>query len=143
MTLWQKVASQAVSNLASIDLVVLLLGCGDRPQHQRMRNLYLLRMRKQVVINPSGKDRRFHGDHAGLWHRPDPSVQFPASRSDLAFLIHTASCVLHAIADRLLVYIQSDVIHIVSEEPPRLFSESASSLSSAFATPRAPLRLNI
>jgi hypothetical protein len=29
------------------------------------------------------------------------------------------SRVLHAIADRLLVNIQSDVIHIVSEEPPR------------------------
>lgn len=143
MALRQEVASQAVGDFAGIDLVVLLLGRGDRLQHQRMRDLHRLRMQKQVVINPSGEDRRFHGDHAGLWHRPDPAVQFPARRSDLDFLIHTASCVLHAIADRLLVYIQSDVIHsdvihIVSEEPPRLVSESASSLSSPFATPRAP-----
>jgi hypothetical protein len=33
--------------------------------------------------------------------------------------MHTTSCVLHAIADRLLVYVQSDVVHVVSEEPPR------------------------
>jgi hypothetical protein len=31
--------------------------------------------------------------------------------------------------------------YIVSEEPPRLFSESACPLSSAYATPRAPPRL--
>src|ERR1700740_3482474 len=31
----------------------------------------------------------------------------------------------------LLVYVQSDVVHVVSEEPPRLFSESAWPLSSA------------
>ena len=32
----------------------------------------------------------------------------------------------------LLVNIKSDVVHLVSEEPPRSFSESASMLSSAF-----------
>src|SRR5580658_4581352 len=95
----------------SLFLVVLLLGRGDRPQHQRMRDLHLLRMRKQVVINPSGEDGRFHSDHAGLRHRPDPAIQFPTSRSDLAFLLHTTSRILHAIADRLLVYIESDEVH--------------------------------
>jgi hypothetical protein len=29
------------------------------------------------------------------------------------------SRVLHAVADRLLVNVKSDVVHIVSEEPPR------------------------
>src|ERR1700728_2126862 len=33
---------------------------------------------------------------------------------------------------RLLVHVQSDVVHVVSEEPPRLFSESACPLRSAF-----------
>jgi hypothetical protein len=33
--------------------------------------------------------------------------------------VHTASRVLHAKADRLLVNVKSDVIHMVSEEPPR------------------------
>jgi hypothetical protein len=31
---WEKVASQAVGELAGIDLVVLLLGCSNRAQHQ-------------------------------------------------------------------------------------------------------------
>jgi hypothetical protein len=61
----------------------------------------------------------------------DPAVQVAARRSDLAFLMGLTGRALHLIADRLHVNIQSDVIHIVSEEPPRYFSESASPLSSA------------
>jgi hypothetical protein len=38
----------------------------------------------------------------------------------------------HAIADRLLVNIQSNVIHMSFEEPPWLFSESTFVLSSVF-----------
>ena len=52
--------------------------------------------------------------------------------SDLALRVDMTSCILHGTADRLLVKIQSDVIHIVSEQPRRLFSESASRRSSAF-----------
>jgi hypothetical protein len=36
-----------------------------------------------------------------LRQSPDPAVQFPARRSDLAFLVHTTSRVLHTKADRL------------------------------------------
>jgi hypothetical protein len=46
--------------------------------------------------------------------------------NNLAFPVHMTSCILHTVADRFLVNVQSDVVHIVSEEPPRLFSESAS-----------------
>ena len=42
MALRKEVASQAVGDLAGIDLVVLLLGRSDSPQHQRMRDLNLL-----------------------------------------------------------------------------------------------------
>jgi hypothetical protein len=35
------------------------------------------------------------------------------------------SHILHTKADRFLVNVQSVVVHVVSEEPPRLFSESA------------------
>jgi hypothetical protein len=101
------------------------------PQHQRMCHLHLFRMRKQVIIDPAGEDRRCHGDHPGLGKGSDPGIQLAPGRTDPAFPVHTTSRVLHAIADRLLVNIQSDVIHIVSEEPPRLFSESACPLSSA------------
>jgi len=58
------------------------------------------------------------------------SVQLTPARPDLALREHTASCVLHAIADRLLIHIQPDQ-YIVPEEPPRSFSESAWALSSA------------
>jgi hypothetical protein len=51
--------------------------------------------------------------------------------------------VLDAIADGLLVHIESDVIHMSFEEPPRLWSESTWPLSSALCTPRAPLGLSI
>jgi hypothetical protein len=81
--------------------------------------LDLFSMRKQVIVDPPGEDRRFHGDHVGLRKCLDPAVQLAARRSDLAFLMDLTGRVLHAIADRLLLYIQSDVIHIVSEEPPR------------------------
>ena len=57
--------------------------------------------------------------------------------------MHTTSRILHAIADRLLVDIQSDVIPIVFEEPPRLFSESACPLSSASCNTSCSSRLNI
>jgi hypothetical protein len=51
--------------------------------------------------------------------------------------------ILDAEADALLVYIQSDVIHMSVEEPPWLWSESTWPLSSVLSTPRAPLGLSI
>ena len=75
-------------------------------------------MRKQLIVDPPGEDRRFHGDHPGLGKCLDPGIQLAAGGPDLSFLMHVTSRVLHAIADRPLVNIQSDVIHIVSEEPP-------------------------
>jgi hypothetical protein len=39
--------------------------------------------------------------------------------------VHMTSRILHTKADRFLVNVKSDVVHIVSEEPPWLFSESA------------------
>ena len=62
-----------------------------------------------MIVDPAGEDRRFHSDHPGLGKGSDPCVQFAPRRSDLAFLLDLACGVLHAIADRLLVHIQSDV----------------------------------
>src|SRR5215472_14676696 len=46
---------------------------------------------------------------------------------------------------KLIVFLctSSPMKYIVSEEPPRLFSESARAELSIFVTPRAPLRLSI
>jgi hypothetical protein len=68
-------------------------------------------MRKQMVIDPPSGDGRLRGNCATLRQSSDPAVQIPACRSDLAFLVHMASRVLHAIADRLLVYIEADETH--------------------------------
>ena len=73
----------------------------------------------------------------------DPAVQFPSRSSDLAFLVNLTARILHAIADRFLVNIQPDVIHMSLEEPPWLLSESTFPLSSAFSTPRAPPGVSI
>src|SRR5271168_2708171 len=138
VTLRQEIAAQTVSDLAGIDRVVLLLRRCNRPQHQGVSYLDLLRMRKQMVVDPAAEDRRFHGNRSRLGKCLDPAVQFAPCRSDLAVLKHLASRILDTVTDRLLVYIQSDIVHIRHEEPPWWFSESASPLSSAYATPRAP-----
>jgi hypothetical protein len=70
-------------------------------------------------------------------------LSFASGRSDLAFLLYPATHVLHAVADRLLVYVflvhvQSDIVHARHQGASGLFSDSASPLSSAWATPRAP-----
>ena len=98
-------------NTAMPNPVILLLGRGDGAQHQGMRHLHLFRMRKQMIINPPGENRRFHGGHPELRKGLDPRIQLTPGGADLAFTVHMTSCVLHAIADRPLVYIQSDVIH--------------------------------
>src|ERR1700691_4769468 len=135
VALGQEIAAQAVSDFSSVNGVVLLLRRSDGPQHQPMGHLDLNRVRQQMVIDPPAEDGGLHGHRPGLGQARHPAVQFPPGGTDLALLLHSATGVLYAVADRLLVYVQSDVIHIVSEEPPWLFSESASPLSSAYATP--------
>lgn len=63
------------------------------------------------IIDPAGKDGGFHRNRARLGQSADPAVQFPASRSNLAFLLDAASRILHAKADRFLVYIKSNEVH--------------------------------
>ncbi|HEX3435636.1 MAG TPA: hypothetical protein VHT24_02635 [Pseudacidobacterium sp.] len=74
VALGQKVTTQAVGDLTGIHPVILLLGCRNRSQHQRMCYLHLFRMRKQIIVDPAGEDRRFHGDRPGLGKCPDPRV---------------------------------------------------------------------
>src|SRR5207247_6915914 len=104
----------AVRELAGIDLIVLLLGSGDRPQHQRMRYLHCGCVRLQMIVDPAAEDRRFHGSRPRLRKCLQPGVQLPARRANLALLVNLTAGILYAIADRLLVQIQSDVIHMSS-----------------------------
>ena len=63
-------------------------------------------MRKSVI-----GDGRFHRHHPGLRKGFEPRIQLAAARTDFAFPVHTTSRVLHTIADRLLVNVQSDVTY--------------------------------
>src|SRR6516162_8209330 len=85
-----------------------------------------------MIIDPAGENRGLHSHAPWLRKGLYPIVQLASRCSDLAFAVNLAAGIFHAIADRLLVNIQSDVIHTVHEEPPWLFSESTSSLSSVF-----------
>src|ERR1700685_3557999 len=91
-----------------------------------------------MIIDPASEDSRLHGYHPWLRQCLDPAIQVSASRWNRPALVNLTAYIFHAIADRLLVNIQTDVVHMSSEEPPWLFSESTSPLSSAFCTPRAP-----
>jgi hypothetical protein len=53
VALREEVASQAVGDLAGIDLVVLLLGRCNRSQHQRVSHLDLGGVRKQMIVDPA------------------------------------------------------------------------------------------
>ncbi len=103
MALRKKITAQTISNLAGINLVILLLGCCNRPQHQWMSYLDLRGMREQVVVDPAAEDRRFHANTPWLGQSLHPAVQLAAGRTNLAFLLDPATHVLHAVADRLLV----------------------------------------
>src|ERR1700757_17429 len=108
-----------------------------------MRYFHRRRVRLQVIVNPTGEDRRFHGCRPRLGQRFHPDIEVSARCGHFALLANLAAPILDAETDALLVYIQSDVIHMSFEEPPWLWSESTWSLSSALSTPRAPLGLSI
>src|SRR5438552_18114602 len=77
-----------------------------------------------MIVDPASKDRCLHRHRPRLRKNLHPAVQVVTRCSDLAFIVDPAACVLDAVADRLLVNVQSDVIHMFVEEPPWLFSES-------------------
>src|SRR2546425_13231649 len=77
-----------------------------------MRYPHLLSVREQMIVDPAGENRCFHGYGPGLRKRLHPAVQFPACCSDLACLGNLTARILDAVADRLLVNIQSDVIQM-------------------------------
>jgi hypothetical protein len=110
----KKVAAQAIGDLAGIDAIVLLLSQCNRPQHHRVRDLHLGRVRQQVIIDPAREDRRLHRHHPWLRQSLEPPVQLIPRCADGPFPVDLTARILYAVADCLLVNIQSDVIHNVS-----------------------------
>ena len=111
VTLRQKIAAQAVANLAGVDAIVLLFCRRNGPQHQRMRHFQGNHMWQQVVVDPAREHGGFHRRGPRLRQCFDPTVQVKACGGNRSFGVNRATAVLHAVADRLLVNIQPDVIH--------------------------------
>src|SRR5712664_1127172 len=86
----------------------------------------------QVIVDPPGEYRGFHRRGPRLRQRFHPAVQVKTRGGDRTFGVNRATAILHAVADRPLVHIQSDVIHILHGGASFGVSESARSLSSAF-----------
>src|SRR5260370_22606361 len=97
-----------------------------------MRHLHCCGMRLEMIVDPSREDGRFHGHCPRLGKRLHPHVQSQSRGGYRTFSVDTATAVLHAVADRLLVNIQTDVVHSLHGGASLVVSESARSLSSAF-----------
>src|SRR6266436_2674968 len=85
----------------------------------------------QVIVDPPGEDRGFHRRGPRLRQRFHPAVQVKTRGGDRALGVNRATAILHAVADRPLVHIQSDVIHSL-HGGASLVSLNQRPLSSAF-----------
>src|SRR5229473_876683 len=103
-----------------------------------MCHLHCCGMRLEMIVDPSREDGRFHSHCPWLGKRLHPQVQSQSRGGYRAFCIDTATAVLHAVVDRFLVNIQTDVVHSLHGGASLVVSESAWSLSSAFLH-QAPL----
>src|SRR6267143_6630877 len=97
-----------------------------------MRHLHCCRMRLEMIVDPSREDGRFHSRRPRPWKRLHPHVQSQSRGGYRTFCIDTSPAVPHAVVDRFLVNIQTDVVHIFHGGASLVVSESARSLSSAF-----------
>src|SRR5882724_3400960 len=97
-----------------------------------MRHLHCCCMRLEMIVDPSREDGRLHGHCPRPGKRLHPQVQSQSRGGYRTFCIDTATAVLHAVADRFLVNIQTDVVHSLHGGASLVVSESARSLSSAF-----------
>src|SRR5258706_11097426 len=97
-----------------------------------MRHLQGSCMWLQMIVDPTGEDGGFHRRCPWLRKHLHPSVQIPSCSGNATFGLTDAASILHAVADRFLVNIQSDVIHTLHGGASLVVSESARSLSSAF-----------
>src|SRR6266849_4038261 len=97
-----------------------------------MRHLHWCGMRLEMIVDPSREDGCYHGHCPRLGKRLHPHVQSQSRGGYRTFCIDTATAVLHAVADRFLVNVQTDVVHSLHGGASLVVSESAWSLSSAF-----------
>src|SRR5262249_15572660 len=82
----------------------------NRFQHRWMCHLQLLGYGFQHIVNPPGKERRFHGPYPRPWPRLRPQDQDLASRRNCPLVQNRSILRFRTEADRLLVNIESDIV---------------------------------
>src|SRR5258707_13895100 len=97
VALRQEIAAKAVGDLVGIDLVVLLLGCRNRTQHQRVSHLDLRGMRKEMVVDPAAEDRGLHAN------TPDEHNHQAVSVMGASWKPSSAACLRKRISARALI----------------------------------------
>src|SRR6266481_1575205 len=107
-----------------------------------MRHLQGCCMWLQMIVDPTGEDGGFHRRCPRLRKHLHPSVQIPSCGGNGTFGVNVAASILHTVADRFLVNIQSEVIHTLHGEPPWL-SLNQRVAEFSFCTPSAPPDLYI
>ena len=85
----------------------------------------------EVIVNQAREHRGFHRRAPRLWQRAHPVVQVQTCGGNRSLGVNLAAAVLHAVADLLLVNVQSDVIHRLHEGASLVFLNQRP-LSSAF-----------
>jgi hypothetical protein len=71
-----------------------------------------------MIVDSACEDRRLHRYRPRLRKCVHPAIQFRARGRNRALLLDPSACVLYAITDRLLVYVEPDVIHILLRSLP-------------------------
>src|SRR3984885_6325370 len=111
VTLRQKITPQAVTDLAGVDVIVFLFCRCDGSQHQWMPHLQGGCVRQQVIVDPTSKNRGFHGCGPRLWKCSHPAVQIKTCRGNRTLGVNLCTAILHAITNRPLVTSLPDVLH--------------------------------
>src|SRR5260370_265704 len=76
-----------------------------------MCRLHCCGMRLEMIVDPSREDGRFHSHCPWLGKRLHPQVQSQSRGGYRAFCVDTSTAALHAVVDRFLVTIPTDVVH--------------------------------
>jgi hypothetical protein len=74
--------------LLDINVVILLFGCGNGSQYQRVRYLQSGAMGLQAIVDPGGKNGRFHRRGPRLRKPFHPSVQIGACSGKGTFCVN-------------------------------------------------------
>jgi hypothetical protein len=107
---WKQIATHQVGDFPRIQLVVFVLGWADGFHHRRIADLQRTGKRLQCIVYPAAEQRRLHRAVPWLLAFPCPLPQHHWYGTQYAFFVDVSVGSLHAVADSLLVNIESDIV---------------------------------